>query len=348
MLQRIRPGCRVVSRLGFTLIELLVVIAIIAILIALLVPAVQKVREAASIAQCSNNLKQIGLACHNDHDQNRRLPSGGWGWGWIGSPDFGTGPEQPGGWWYNILPYIEQGALRQLGAGMTNPPIPSVLTNADPLGKAMIQLFQTRNVIFNCPTRRDGGPFPLTAGNSPYYVALGDQSTSTIANTVFGSCARTDYAANCGSYNQDEISAGPGSYAQGIADIQNNVFGGWRANPAAGPWNGVIFLTSKISLEMVTRGTSNVILVGERYLQPQDYLTGLDPGDNEATYVGMDNDINRETSAPPMRDTQGTQNTQVFGSAHSNGLNVLFCDGSVRYITYDVDPNTWLQMGIRY
>src|SRR5205085_2945310 len=92
---------------------------IIAILIALLVPAVQKVREASSRTQCQNNLKQIGLAIHNNVDLIKAFPSGGWGWNWVGVPDRATGPDQPGGWLYNILPYIEQGNVRKLGVGQT-------------------------------------------------------------------------------------------------------------------------------------------------------------------------------------------------------------------------------------
>ena len=97
---------------GFTLIELLVVIAIIAILIALLVPAVQKVREAAAITQCRNNLKQMGLAFHNYHDANKAFPSGGLTWSCNARTFNGSVPaihdSQVWGWGFQILPYIEQ------------------------------------------------------------------------------------------------------------------------------------------------------------------------------------------------------------------------------------------------
>src|SRR5262245_18457090 len=96
-------------RVGFTLIELLVVIAIIAILIGLLLPAVQKARDAAVRAQCTNNLKQLGLALHNFHDTNRVFPASGW---------TTAGPGNPAGkyvgWRALALPYIEQENLRKL------------------------------------------------------------------------------------------------------------------------------------------------------------------------------------------------------------------------------------------
>ena len=106
---------------AFTLVELLVVITIIGVLVALLLPAVQAAREAARQTQCKNNVKQLALGCLGHENAIGRFPTNGWGTDWTGDPDFGTDWRQPGGWLFNVLPYIEQQPLHDMGAGVGLP-----------------------------------------------------------------------------------------------------------------------------------------------------------------------------------------------------------------------------------
>src|SRR5208282_2151046 len=103
---------------GFTLVELLIVISIIGVLIALLMPAVQSARESGRRAQCLNNLHQMAAGCLALESKFQHLPGGGWGCAWTGEPDRGYGAQQPGGWHYNILPFIDQTDLHDLGEGL--------------------------------------------------------------------------------------------------------------------------------------------------------------------------------------------------------------------------------------
>ncbi len=165
------------SRRGFTLIELLVVIAIIAILIALLVPAVQKVREAAAATQCRNNLKQLGLALHNFHDQFKHLP--------YADTRVGTSYAYPS-WSVEILPYLEQEALYK----QFTTPIAGVAQNGgyNPLDKMPASGVATPVPGYFCPARRAPTEVqgqPSAAQNIPagavgdYAVCLGDDSFQT-------------------------------------------------------------------------------------------------------------------------------------------------------------------------
>ena len=313
-------------RPAFTLVELLVVITIIGILISLLLPAVQAAREAARRAQCQNNLKQIGLAFLNHEQTHRHLPTGGWGWRWMGDPNSGFGRDQPGGWCYNILPYIEQESLRNMGLGKTG--------SAQVADLAVVH--STPLSVFNCPTRRRPIAYPYTDDFGSGYEGF------TNLPGAPNKAARGDYAANGGSTGA-RAPEGPASLEEGKA---RTVF--------YTSFNGVVSETSMVTIADIKDGTSNTYMVGERNINPESYYTGLDPADDNNLYVGCDLDTIRWTYVNdqgqgdlPRQDTPGYSTRHEFGSAHPSGFNMAFCDGSVHVISYSIDPFTHRDLGNR-
>jgi prepilin-type N-terminal cleavage/methylation domain-containing protein/prepilin-type processing-associated H-X9-DG protein len=301
---------------GFTLVELLVVITIIGILISLLLPAVQAAREAARRTVCQNNLKQLALACVSHGTAKGFYPSDGWGYAWVGDPDRGSGPDQPGSWGFNTLPYIEQQALHDIGAGL----------DFDAKKAAFVQREQTPVAVLNCPTRRRPGLVPSGYGsafiNMTYPPALN----------------RADYAINAGDF-QVGYCEGNG----GPTDLNSAASYAW---PDMSQVTGISFQRSEVRAAHIFDGTSNTYLVGEKYVQPDYYDSGQDLGDNEGMYDGFannntrfcDTDPARARNLVPMQDRAGTMNYCVFGSPHSGGFNMSMCDGSVRRIDYSIDP----------
>ncbi len=312
--------------------ELLVVIAIIGILITLLLPAVQSAREAARRLQCQNNLKQLGVAVLNHEQAYGFLPSGGWGWMWQPEPDRGSGKRQPGGWAYCLLPYLEQTALYKLGSG----------DSAADLKAANAERCQTALAMFYCPSRRAAAPYPH---NKAYYNANSTESAG-----------KSDYAACAGDtkfcqFDNGQTGHGPPSLAEGDR--------GDYAWPDTSDFTGVIYLRSEVTMAQIRDGTSNTYLIGEKYLNPDQYTSGTDWGDNENLFCGYVNDNQRTAYPdwPPQQDRAGDARlfevfpghmiTCSFGSAHSGTCNFVFCDGSVHSISYTITPEIHARLGNR-
>lgn len=298
---------------GFTLVELLVVITIIGILIALLLPAVQAAREAARGMQCGNNLKQLGMAALNHESSHGYYPTGGWGWGWVGDPDCGFGKTQPGGFFYSVLPYMEQQSLHDLGVGLGN----GTSTNTSKRQKTLTMATTPVSSLF-CPSRRQSLIYALLP-NEPNLINC-DAPTS-------GGWAHADYAGNAGVTGVC-WSWGPASWTAANANS------GFIVETAKN--DGLVFQRSEVKVSDITDGTSNTYLVGEKYLNPDDYTTGSDTGDDSPVFGGDDADLVRWGYDLPRQDTPSYGNAGIFGSAHASGINMAFCDGSVHSIGFTV------------
>jgi prepilin-type N-terminal cleavage/methylation domain-containing protein/prepilin-type processing-associated H-X9-DG protein len=289
---------------AFTLVELLVVIAIIGVLVALLLPAVQAAREAARRTQCVNHLKQLALGCLNHESTYKHLPTGGWNWYWSGDPDRGFNQRQPGGWSYNVLPFIEQPALHALGAGQS---VAAKKVDIAKRGGTALKLFY-------CPTRRSPRAYP--------------NNYDTCNSNPITSAARTDYAANTG-VNQTVWWNAPNSGDPSFADAPGFSYPAIDAD-------GVIFALSIVPLSQITDGTSNTYLLGEKFLNADHWVDGQEGTDNNPLYSGFDWDWQRWAGNGLVRDRKGLSDWLSFGGSHPGVVNFAFCDGSVRGISYSI------------
>ena len=299
-------------RTGFTLVELLVVIAIVGLLVALLLPAVQAAREAARRSTCQNNLRQVGIAMNSHHSAHERFPSGGWGYVWTGDPDRGTGRDQPGGWAYSILPFMEQATLQQLGQRQPE----------DVKRERAAWVAETPIASLNCPTRRAVGLYP--------YGGSHEVRNAEPVEMVF----KTDYAASAG----DSVLGGLGP--ETLEDADNGNYD-WGETTEA---TGVLFTRSEVGTRHLTDGTSHTYLVGEKRCQENSY----DWGDDQHAFLGHGNDTARYTSLdlPIAQDGESIGHKQ-FGSAHVAGCYFVFADSSVRLMGYDTEPEIHRRNGNR-
>ena len=321
------------TRRGFTLIELLVVIAIIAVLIALLLPAVQQAREAARRTQCKNNLKQMGLALHNYHDVHSTFP--------IGSNATGTN-EWGQSFWVGLLPFLDQAPL--FNAWTSNGQYTGYLDHASSSASNGALVSGKGFPAINCPSDPQ-------------------KSLTRVQVKVPGGAAISSYVGvagavgNFGTYTDSQSTANPTTCA---------------GNVACGPVNTAgFFICLKVTrMRDLTDGTTNVIAIGEQ----SDYLfdtvantrfegrsgggesglgytmgsSGTTPGAERQFSLTSVNFPIGQKNFPNKAGVPGNGSSNLpIQSAHVGGAQVLLGDGSVRFLSANMNYDTLRALCVR-
>jgi len=359
-----------VKRSGFTLIELLVVIAIIAVLVSLLMPAVQMAREAARRTQCSNNMKQIGLALHNFHDTRGFLPS-------IARCGAGVEDLNPGmqNIWYEyrhtpvsiyLLPYLEQTNIYNqynLHVGGTD--------NANPGtagGPTNSQLANRPLSVFLCPSM----PSPI----NPYYPSYSSYAWSRGSYDIHSPSQPSDIISSKSSpsytYSHSDgvfVTAWDSGFNQAMADML-------IARHTADPTWYNSESDCRQHFQDITDGLTNTIAAGESHHNLKGFSTSMVnkspvsppvPSSGLTSWAADDGDYFSEgtmnvkmntTSGPyytrsmvgnvdALRDCVFNSPMYSFRSSHTGGANFLFCDGSVKFLSQNIDMGLYKALGSR-
>ncbi len=296
-----RPSQR--HRAAFTLIELLVVIAIIAILIALLLPAVQQAREAARRSQCKNHLKQIGLALHNYHDIHNTLPPGVV----HKAGNLNVGGLAGYGWGAFILPQLEQTALFQA------------------MGVSEVDLDQLLRNTGNPPVQR------LSLSTLSFYRCPSDTAPALNIHRDWSSTYSPFF-------NNQPVHLATSNYI-GVAGTKWSTPNAWVTN-REDPW-GVFWGNSRVRFHEVTDGLSNTVMVGERdglgwagnWIGHMNYTTNQVVGARQNLGI-----MNTKINDPlPQPDNVTPRTSRAFSSPHTGGAHFLLGDGSVRFISENIE-----------
>ncbi len=354
------PTQRWRGRPGFTLIELLVVIAIIATLMALLLPAIQKVREAANKMRCQSNLRQIGIALHNHHNDFNAFPAGallpatvtknagGCYYGRAGGVNNGgaNAPFAGAPWTVQILPYIEQPALYNMVASGN-------LRSGFPFGQSETAAanwnltFQDAPAVFRCPSFAHSQPSWITPSDvsPPAATALFQwpQMFPKISN-YFGCQGGGNPPGTAISNNQDACCGGSAAAGVCLATFKN----------------GILTVDGNNTITSVRDGTTNTILVGESFynaLEPnrtwaQAYRMNHNSNNFPNNLAGTAQPINGGrgyylANHPPAANKHNIILTQFFGSQHLGGANFLMADGSVHFLSENLNMGVYRFLGTR-
>jgi len=303
-------------RNGFTLVELLVVIAIIGILIGLLLPAVQAAREAARRMQCTNNMKQIGLAMHNYHDTHGSLPPGNSIFNGQNGTDLrGSGKECEAGGVYHgmmgwaafILPFMEQNALYEQ-IDFTKRAYTNYCVHANAYGHS------AGSECGDAENKEAGsnGPAALRCPSSPQGVApLGSQK---------------DYCVNGGAELPERTST------DGFTPIAAD------RGSQRGPFIGLFWANSGLGLQAITDGTSHTFLAMELSSQTLPGATKVSDSANPFISVGHWSDgygifTHSGVMDIPLNCLTYHEDTRAPRSFHVGGMNATLADGSVRFVS---------------